>query len=138
LNGCIEQGHAVPAAPLIVQHKNSRLTIEFSRAERGGENLLLLEETPITEPAPVHMANYNLTPREADVLTWVAQGKTNRDVGDILGMSPRTVNKHLEHIYVKLGVETRSAAAAFLMSRKHGAAEAALAAQHQFSAFHAA
>ncbi|PHX38875.1 LuxR family transcriptional regulator [Pseudomonas sp. NZIPFR-PS2] len=40
----------------------------------------------------------------------VACGKTNRDIGDILGLSPRTVNKHLEHVYVKLGVETRTAA----------------------------
>ena len=53
-----------------------------------------------------------LTPRETDVLEWVAKGKTNRDIGDILGMSPRTVNKHLEHIYAKLGVETRTAAVA--------------------------
>jgi DNA-binding NarL/FixJ family response regulator len=53
-----------------------------------------------------------LTPRETEVLSWVARGKTNRDIGEILGMSPRTVNKHLEHVYEKLGVETRSAAAA--------------------------
>jgi DNA-binding NarL/FixJ family response regulator len=53
-----------------------------------------------------------LTPREAEVMIWVARGKTNRDVADILGMSPRTVNKHLEHIYEKLGVETRTAAVA--------------------------
>ncbi len=53
-----------------------------------------------------------LTPREADVIEWVAKGKTNRDIAEILGMSPRTVNKHLEHIYAKLGVETRTAAVA--------------------------
>lgn len=55
-----------------------------------------------------------LTQREMDVLEWVARGKTNRDVADILGISPRTVNKHLEHIYEKLGVETRTAAVARL------------------------
>jgi DNA-binding NarL/FixJ family response regulator len=53
-----------------------------------------------------------LTQREMAVLEWVAHGKTNRDIGDILSMSPRTVNKHLEHIYEKLGVETRTAAGA--------------------------
>lgn len=53
-----------------------------------------------------------LTQREIDVLEWVACGKTNRDIGDILGTSPRTVNKHLEHIFEKLGVETRTAAVA--------------------------
>ena len=54
----------------------------------------------------------SLTARETEVLSWLAKGKTNRDIGDILGMSPRTVNKHLEHIYEKLGVETRTAAVA--------------------------
>lgn len=53
-----------------------------------------------------------LTPRETEVLSWLAKGKTNRDIADILGMSHRTVNKHLEHIFEKLGVETRAAAAA--------------------------
>jgi DNA-binding CsgD family transcriptional regulator len=57
------------------------------------------------------------TPRETEVLSWVAKGKANRDVGEILGLSPRTVNKHLEHVFEKLGVETRAAAAA-LASRE--------------------
>lgn len=65
---------------------------------------------------------YQLTGRELDVLAWVACGKTNKDIGEILGLSPRTVNKHLEHIYVKLGVETRTAAAAvaIAMGVTHG------------------
>ena len=63
------------------------------------------------------LEQYQLTPRETDVLSWVAKGKTNRDIGEILGMSPRTVNKHLEHIYVKLGVETRAAAAALTVGK---------------------
>lgn len=53
-----------------------------------------------------------LTPREAEVLLWIGHGKPNRDIADILGLSPRTVNKHLEGIYAKLGVENRAAAAA--------------------------
>ena len=57
-----------------------------------------------------------LTAREAEVLAWLAKGKTNRDIADILGMSPRTVSKHLEHIFEKLGVETRAAAAAIVSS----------------------
>jgi DNA-binding CsgD family transcriptional regulator len=51
-----------------------------------------------------------LTPRECDVLRWLAAGKTDADIGALLGISVRTVHKHLEHIYVKLGVETRTAA----------------------------
>jgi DNA-binding NarL/FixJ family response regulator len=53
-----------------------------------------------------------LTVREAEVLLWVGHGKGTRDIAEILGMSPRTVQKHLEQIYSKLGVENRAAAAA--------------------------
>ena len=63
---------------------------------------------------------FRLTAREAEVLYWVAKGKTNRDVGDILGASPRTVTKHMEHILPKLGVETRTAAAALVLARVQG------------------
>ncbi|WP_040262470.1 response regulator [Pseudomonas massiliensis] len=58
-----------------------------------------------------HLAKrFSLTERELEVLHWVTCGKTNKDIADILGLSARTVNKHLEHIFVKLGVETRTAA----------------------------
>lgn len=63
-------------------------------------------------PEAERIAEAALTPRETEVLSWLAKGKTNRDIAEILGMSHRTVNKHLEHIYEKLGVETRAAAAA--------------------------
>jgi DNA-binding CsgD family transcriptional regulator len=51
--------------------------------------------------------------REAEVLLWVSYGKPNRVISEILTISPRTVNKHLEQVFEKLGVETRAAAAAF-------------------------
>jgi DNA-binding response OmpR family regulator len=54
---------------------------------------------------------FNLTSREAEVLLWLSRGKSNRDIGEILFISPRTVNKHLEQVFVKLGVENRAAAA---------------------------
>lgn len=54
---------------------------------------------------------FPLTARESEVLLWIARGKANRDIGEILGLSARTVNKHLEQIYVKLGVENRASAA---------------------------
>ncbi len=57
------------------------------------------------EPVPA-----GLTPREGEVLHWLACGKTDADIAALLSISPRTVHKHLEHIYVKLGVETRTAA----------------------------
>jgi DNA-binding CsgD family transcriptional regulator len=58
----------------------------------------------------VHSAALPLTARELDVLHWLAAGKTDRDIGAILDISPRTVQKHLQRIYDKLGVETRTAA----------------------------
>lgn len=84
-----------------------------------GEQMLLLQRRAEPSAAATRLSTASLTPREAEVLSWVAKGKTNRDVGDILGMSPRTVNKHLEHVFEKLGVETRAAAAA-LASREMG------------------
>ncbi|TCL74481.1 response regulator transcription factor [Rhizobium sp. BK251] len=55
--------------------------------------------------------HFTLTQRESEVLMWISKGKANRDIGEILGLSARTVNKHLEQIYVKLGVENRASAA---------------------------
>ena len=82
-----------------------------------GEAMWLLNVQPAEDATASRLATASLTPRETEVLSWIAKGKTNRDVGEILGLSPRTVNKHLEHVFEKLGVETRAAAAA-LASRE--------------------
>ena len=84
-----------------------------------GEAMWLLGVRAADSQPASRLATASLTPRETEVLSWIAKGKTNRDVGEILGMSPRTVNKHLEHVFEKLGVETRAAAAA-LASRELG------------------
>lgn len=63
-----------------------------------------------------------VTPREREVLAWLAAGKTDKDIGAILGMSPRTVQKHLQHIYEKLGVETRTSAVVRAMELTSAAA----------------
>ena len=57
------------------------------------------------------LVSLGLSKRESEVLAWIGQGKTNKEIGRLLGCSPRTVQKHLEHIYVKLGVENRTSAA---------------------------
>jgi DNA-binding NarL/FixJ family response regulator len=77
-----------------------------------GETMLLLAQDGQRGGDSDRLQQAALTHRESEVLSWLAKGKTNRDIAEILGMSPRTVNKHLEHIFDKLGVETRSAAAA--------------------------
>lgn len=110
--------------PLIVRQQQDELHITLSGPGQGHGVSLVLEEKlagaahrgeeAMTLPATLEGAR--LTPRESDVLLWLGKGKTNRDIAEILGMSPRTVNKHLEHIFVKLGVETRSAAAVLASS----------------------
>ena len=115
---------AEPVMPLHIAGHHADLRIRFSKGERSGDLLLILDEKRHAEPPPSPMAQFNLTPRENDVLGWLAKGKTNRDIADILGMSPRTVNKHLEHIFIKLGVETRSAAVALAIGSQKFKSEA--------------
>jgi CheY-like chemotaxis protein/DNA-binding CsgD family transcriptional regulator len=79
--------------------------------------LVVLREVSDAATVEATMLAFGLTLRESEVLYWVAKGKTNRDIGDILGSSPATVKKHLERVYEKLGVETRTAAAAMAMQR---------------------
>lgn len=66
--------------------------------------------TPNFESALPLSEQLNLTPREAEVLLWVAQGKSNGDIATIIGATEGTVKKHLEHIFEKLGVENRATA----------------------------
>lgn len=63
-----------------------------------------------SSPLPLEQ-NFGLTPREAEVLIWVAQGKTNAEIGLILGMAEKTVKVHLGHVFEKLGSDNRNAAA---------------------------
>ena len=82
-----------------------------------GEWLLVLREADDASAVEAMLHAFRLTAREAEVLYWLTQGKTNKDIGDILGASPATVKKHLEHVYEKLGVETRTAAASMALAR---------------------
>jgi len=68
------------------------------------------------QPAP-HRANA-LTPREREVIAYIAEGRTNGEVGRLLGISAETVRKHLENAYEKLGVHTRTAAVAAVYGRR--------------------
>jgi len=76
------------------------------------EFLLRLAKDSGGNPPAEFSSELGLTTREGEVLSWLSKGKTNRDIAQILGLSPRTVDKHLEQIYAKLGVENRTAAAA--------------------------
>jgi len=89
----------------------TRLHCSLHPASAEDEWLLVLTESSNAAAIEALSLQFRLTAREAEVLYWVAQGKTNRDIGDILGTRPRTITKHLEHVFEKLGVETRTAAA---------------------------
>jgi DNA-binding response OmpR family regulator len=92
---------------------NGQISLQLTHLGSTGPNEFLFRLTAISETGEQDMLrrHFGLTARESDVLLWVARGKTNRDIGTILDLSARTVNKHLEQIYVKLGVENRAAAA---------------------------
>jgi len=100
--------------PLVIHRDDRRLTI--SRFGSQTERLLLLEEEQRGIPGDTLRRAGGLTRREADVLAWVTEGKTNAVIGEIMGISSRTVQTHLIHIYEKLGVETRTAAAAWALA----------------------
>lgn len=103
-----ETGHSLTLDFLPDAHVVEFLTLVDQR-----EYLLRLRE--VQKPSEATGAlreRFNLTGRESDVLLWIANGKTNREIGQILEMSPRTVNKHLEQVFRKLGVENRTSAAA--------------------------
>lgn len=89
-----------------------RLIARIAGAANRGTWIVVFEEHADGRDTADLASRFTLTQREAEVLLWLSRGKTNRDIGEILGMKPRTVNKHLEHIFEKLGVETRTAAAA--------------------------
>jgi len=87
---------------------------------RNDDWLIVMRESSDAAVIDSMALAFKLTAREAEVLYWVIKGKINRDIADILGASPATVKKHLERIHAKLGVETRTAAAAMALSRMRG------------------
>jgi len=124
---------ATPQASRLIDDLSIADAIEAAAANDGGQMELTIPGTPPMLLAPVGNAGpgerlyrlarsatgeadllksrFGITAREAEVLLWIGRGKTNKDIGEILGLSPRTVNKHLEQIYSKLGVENRASAA---------------------------
>ena len=92
------------------------MSMAVSVCEHPDQYLLLLKSEPETGTDQLRQ-KLKLTGREAEILMWIARGKTNKEIGIILSSSPRTVNKHLEHIFEKLGVSTRAAAVALMLQR---------------------
>jgi DNA-binding NarL/FixJ family response regulator len=91
---------------------SARMRLVYVARVGADEHLLRLIEGEIGDDRALLKKKLAVTEREAEVLLWIAHGKSNRDIAEILDLSPRTVNKHLEQIYAKLGVENRASAAA--------------------------
>ena len=89
-----------------------RIEISMLSALGPDELLFRLTEVMTGNEEQVLQQSLSLTSRESEVLLWISRGKSNREIGEILTISPRTVNKHLEQVFVKLGVENRASAAA--------------------------
>jgi DNA-binding CsgD family transcriptional regulator/CheY-like chemotaxis protein len=94
-----------------------RLAFRLHQQTGDEDWLIVMRETSDTAVIEAMSLSFKLTAREAEVLYWVVKGKINRDIADIVGASPATVKKHLERIFAKLGVETRTAAAGMAMNR---------------------
>jgi DNA-binding NarL/FixJ family response regulator len=92
------------------------LRAEYLHIEGRAELLFRLANADEDGEARRLARAFQLTEREAEVLVWTARGKSNREMSEILNISPRTVNKHLERIFTKLGVESRAAATSVAMS----------------------
>ena len=105
-----------PETSLPLRADTAQATPYLSFIGRAGEDEHLLRISA-QEPGNAEAAlrrRYQLTAREAEIALWLARGKSNRDIAEILSLSPRTVNKHLEAVFEKLGVENRAAAAVMI------------------------
>jgi len=98
---------------------NEALRLQYMGKLGPNEFLLRLAKDSGASLPQEFSRDLGLTSREGEVLSWLSKGKTNRDIAQILGLSPRTVDKHLEQIYSKLGVENRTAAAAIAVNATH-------------------
>jgi DNA-binding response OmpR family regulator/DNA-binding CsgD family transcriptional regulator len=108
----LRQGGLQTQARSILEIGGRRLDISMLSPIGPDELLFRLTEIGMGADENVLQETLSLTSRESEVLLWISRGKSNREIGAILTISPRTVNKHLEQIFVKLGVENRASAAA--------------------------
>jgi len=110
-----EQEFFLPPPPLEISRQYGTLRIRFTYHPSTCSASLFVEE--ITALPVFGGDSLPVTPRETEVLTWISWGKTDAEIATLLGISVRTVHKHIEHIFDKLGVETRTAAMARFLDR---------------------
>ncbi len=103
-------------APMIIDHGCRQLRVRM--VPEGRHCLLFLEENSAEDPAE-QLAHLGLSRRETEILGWIVHGKSNPEIAMILNISVRTIHKHVEHIYLKLGVENRHAAISLAYESMH-------------------
>jgi DNA-binding response OmpR family regulator/DNA-binding CsgD family transcriptional regulator len=108
----LRQTASKPAPRSCLEIADRRIELSFLSSIGPDELLFRLAEISASGDEQLLQQSLLLTSREAEVLLWISRGKSNREIGEILHISPRTVNKHLEQVFVKLGVENRASAAA--------------------------
>lgn len=100
-----------PSDKATIRHGDLSIEVQYISETHSDEHLLkLIDSAKPGEDKQLQIA-FGLTGRESEVLLWLARGKGNADIAMILGVSPRTVNKHLEQVFRKLSVENRTSAA---------------------------
>jgi DNA-binding CsgD family transcriptional regulator len=112
---------AVPPSrtPLVIEREGQQLVVRLLTDQAEGQMFLLLEEQgPIMSPAL--LASLGLTKREHEILYWLAQGKTNKEIAQVLGLSPHTIRSRLEDVYSKLGVSARAGAVRWFLEAGKG------------------
>jgi len=115
----VQKGKAGSKAPVMAAFPgNELLKLQYMGKLGPNEFLLRLAKDSGADTPAEFSSELGLTAREGEVLSWLSKGKTNRDIAQILGLSPRTVDKHLEQIYSKLGVENRTAAVTIAVKAK--------------------
>lgn len=108
----LQGGDVPPGAQASLEIGETLLECTFLRQSRADQWLFRLTEKRDGDAQRLLAVRHGLTSREAEVLVWISRGKQNREVSEILHISPRTVNKHLEQIFQKMGVENRASATA--------------------------
>lgn len=106
---------------LVLAEGTGRLSLRLHQRvgdeDDGSDWLMVMQESSEQAASDALAQTFGLTAREAEVLYWVVKGKTNRDIGDILGSSAGTVKKQLEKVFEKMGVDTRTSAARTALAR---------------------
>jgi DNA-binding response OmpR family regulator/DNA-binding CsgD family transcriptional regulator len=115
----VQEGKAASKAAMASFPSNDQLRLQYMGKLGPNDFLLRLAKDAGAGTPAEFSSELGLTTREGEVLSWLSKGKTNRDIAQILGLSPRTVDKHLEQIYSKLGVENRTAAAAIAVKTRN-------------------